>query len=279
MVAATWDRASTIAETSFGFSRMPRACVGFPAGLPPIVHGVVIAETLRSVDLHSAAANLPLEYAGTPVTYLSIDDFLNLAMQLPTVPELYTYLAVRNALPESVECGLPMLRTESACQCSGSHVVLQWARRRDNRPCTSGLSRSRSHRLRHQRGAGRQHCYSRCNDGERRPASQHGLPNQRASALARTLRGDSSRQCCCPLQSHQRACSVSAKTEITVSIRPSEHDQAGCRPASTGWGHNHGGKASPRSRCGWLYFVDNRGAYACVVRDCVCSSHLRRRQP
>lgn len=75
--------------------------VEFPAGLPPIVHGVVVAETFRPVDLQSAAADLPLEYAGIPITYLSINDFLNLAMQLRSVPELFSYLTSRRALPES----------------------------------------------------------------------------------------------------------------------------------------------------------------------------------
>jgi hypothetical protein len=62
----------------------------------------VVAETFRPVDLQSSASDLPLEYAGIPITYLSINDFLNLAMQLRTVPELYAYLTARRALPESV---------------------------------------------------------------------------------------------------------------------------------------------------------------------------------
>ena len=87
--------------TPFWCDHPRRGRVEFPAGLPPIAHGVVVAETFRPVDLHSAAADLPLEYAGIPITYLSINDFLNLAMQLRTVPELYAYLAARSLLPES----------------------------------------------------------------------------------------------------------------------------------------------------------------------------------
>jgi hypothetical protein len=67
--------------------------------LPPIVHGVALAETWRPVDLHSAAADLPLEYLGVPVTYLSINDFLNLVVQLRTIPELLEYLYARRSLP------------------------------------------------------------------------------------------------------------------------------------------------------------------------------------
>ncbi len=87
--------------TPFWCDHPRRGRVEFAAGLPPIVHGVVVAETFRPVDLLSAAADLPLEYAGIPITYLSINDFLNLAMQLRTVPELYAYLSARRALPES----------------------------------------------------------------------------------------------------------------------------------------------------------------------------------
>lgn len=87
--------------TPFWCDHPRRGRVEFPTGLPTIVHGVVVAETFRSVDLQSAASDLPLEHAGIPITYLSINDFLNLAMQLRTVPELYAYLSARRALPES----------------------------------------------------------------------------------------------------------------------------------------------------------------------------------
>jgi site-specific recombinase XerD len=66
-----------------------------------IAHGVVLVETFRPVDLQSAAADLPLGYAGTPITYLSIHDFINVAMQLRTAPEVYACLDARRELPES----------------------------------------------------------------------------------------------------------------------------------------------------------------------------------
>lgn len=87
--------------TPFWCDHPRRGRVDFPTGLPTIVHGVVVAETFRPVDLLAAASDLPLEYASVPITYLSINDFLNLAMELRTVPELYTYLKARRALPES----------------------------------------------------------------------------------------------------------------------------------------------------------------------------------
>ena len=68
--------------------------------IPLIIHGIALAETWRPVDLSSSAADLPLEYMGISLTYLSINDFLNLAVQLRTVPELLEYLSARRTLPE-----------------------------------------------------------------------------------------------------------------------------------------------------------------------------------
>jgi len=71
------------------------------ASIPPIIHGIALAETWHAVDLSSAAGELPLEYLGVPLTYLSINDFLNLVVQLRTVPELLEYLNARRTLPEA----------------------------------------------------------------------------------------------------------------------------------------------------------------------------------
>jgi hypothetical protein len=69
--------------------------------IPSIIHGIALAETWRPVDLSTIADELPLEYMGVPLTYLSLNDFLNLAVQLRTVPELLEYLAARRSLPEA----------------------------------------------------------------------------------------------------------------------------------------------------------------------------------
>ncbi len=88
-------------RTPFWCDHPRRGRVDFPAGLPPIAHGVVVVETFRPVDLQLAALDLPLEYASTPITYLSLNDFINVAMQLRTVSEVYAYLDARRELPES----------------------------------------------------------------------------------------------------------------------------------------------------------------------------------
>jgi hypothetical protein len=78
-----------------------RGRVDFPTGLPPIAHGMVTVETLRPVDLQPAAGDLPLSKDGVPISYFSLSDFLNVALQLRTVPELMRYLDARKELPET----------------------------------------------------------------------------------------------------------------------------------------------------------------------------------
>jgi hypothetical protein len=78
-----------------------RGRVDFPTGLPAISHGIVTVETFRPVVLEAAAADLPLTQCGTPLTYISLSDFMNLAVQLRTVPELLRYLDARRKLPDA----------------------------------------------------------------------------------------------------------------------------------------------------------------------------------
>jgi hypothetical protein len=77
-----------------------RGRVDYPTGLPSTAHGIVMVETFRPVDLQSAAADLPLSHGNVPVTYISINDLLNVATQLRTLPELLRYLEARRELPE-----------------------------------------------------------------------------------------------------------------------------------------------------------------------------------
>ena len=75
--------------------------VEFRNGLPPIQHGVVLVEVPRAVDLQPDANDLPLDHNGVPITYLSVNDFLNLAVQLRSLPELTEYLMARRLLPRT----------------------------------------------------------------------------------------------------------------------------------------------------------------------------------
>jgi hypothetical protein len=78
-----------------------RGRIDFPTGLPPIAHGIVAVETFRPVDLQPGAVDLPLAQGSIPITYISLNDFLNVAAQLRTVPELLRYLDARRELPEA----------------------------------------------------------------------------------------------------------------------------------------------------------------------------------
>jgi len=78
-----------------------RGLVEFPNGLPVIRHGLVIVEVFQAMDLKADADSLPLEFRNVPITYLSVNDFLNLAVSFRTVPELAEYLSARRSLPEA----------------------------------------------------------------------------------------------------------------------------------------------------------------------------------
>jgi hypothetical protein len=78
-----------------------RGRVELPDGLPGINHGIVLVEVFERVDLNVRADDLPLQYHGTSITYLSLNDFLNIAIELRTAPEVLAYLDARRALPYS----------------------------------------------------------------------------------------------------------------------------------------------------------------------------------
>ncbi|MFZ0979720.1 MAG: hypothetical protein WAN23_09995 [Candidatus Acidiferrales bacterium] len=75
-----------------------RGRVDFPTGLPQIAHGVVLIEVFEPVALRQGD-EFPLEFNGIPISYFSLNDFLNLTVQLRTVPEIVEYLDRRRALP------------------------------------------------------------------------------------------------------------------------------------------------------------------------------------
>ncbi len=105
-----------------------RGRVEFPNGLPSVQHAMVAVEVSLPVDLRADARSLPLEHDGVPITYLSVSDFLNLAIQLRSVPELTDYLGARRSLPsddlrmlgdEETLFGFYLLNDGSFAGCSG----------------------------------------------------------------------------------------------------------------------------------------------------------------
>lgn len=81
-------------------SRLGR--VEFPDGLPAIKHGIVLVETLETVVLDEDEKNYPQSYNGVPISYFGLNDFLNLAFLLRTLPELMEYLDARSKLDSNI---------------------------------------------------------------------------------------------------------------------------------------------------------------------------------
>jgi hypothetical protein len=53
---------------------------------------------MQRIELPAEEARFPLDLKGVPITYLSVNDFLNLANELRTVPEIVEYLNARRSL-------------------------------------------------------------------------------------------------------------------------------------------------------------------------------------
>lgn len=81
-------------------SRLGR--VEFPNGLPAIKHGIVLVETLETIVLDKDEKAYPQSYKGTSISYLGLNDFLNLAFLLRTLPELMEYLDARSKLDSTI---------------------------------------------------------------------------------------------------------------------------------------------------------------------------------
>lgn len=86
-------------STSFWCEHSRRGRVEFHNGLPPLNHGIVLVEVLSHVDLKPLENGLPLQYDGIPISYFSLNDFMNIAINLRSLPELIEYLDARLILP------------------------------------------------------------------------------------------------------------------------------------------------------------------------------------
>jgi len=77
-----------------------RGRVDFKANHIMPVRALVVVETFTPVELDKS---IPLEIKGVPISYLSVNDFLNLILQLRTINDLLRYLDVRSSLPHSLQ--------------------------------------------------------------------------------------------------------------------------------------------------------------------------------
>ncbi len=74
--------------------------MNFPVGLPQVAHAVAVIEVFEPVVL-DGEDDFPLDFNGTPISYFSLNDFLNVTLELRTLPEIIEYLDRRRALPLS----------------------------------------------------------------------------------------------------------------------------------------------------------------------------------
>ena len=77
-----------------------RGRVSFGAGEIRPVRAVVVVETLEEVTLDK---EMPLEVESVPVTYLSLNDFLNILTELRTFNDLLLYLEARDSMGGSLQ--------------------------------------------------------------------------------------------------------------------------------------------------------------------------------
>ncbi len=85
---------------SFWCQHWRRGRVEFAAGVVSPVHALAIIETgPLPTDTARLPENLPDSAGGMPITYITLNDALNLVDQLRSVPDLITYLDERATLP------------------------------------------------------------------------------------------------------------------------------------------------------------------------------------
>lgn len=90
---------NTVAREPFWCQHSRRGRVDFRPNSISVGHVVVLAEVLD--DAVELPNELPLLLGGIPVTYLSVNDFLNLINELRAFPDITAYLDARRTLPHS----------------------------------------------------------------------------------------------------------------------------------------------------------------------------------
>ena len=87
----------TIAHESFWCQHWRRGRVDFKQGSICVAHIIVLTEVFNNII--QLPRNISLLVDGVPVTYLSLNDFLNLVNKLRAFPDIMAYLDARKMLP------------------------------------------------------------------------------------------------------------------------------------------------------------------------------------
>jgi hypothetical protein len=86
----------TVTSRPFWCNHPRRGRVEFDKGQLSVVHGIVLVENLGE---RIQVTDLPIQFEGIPVSYFSVNDFLNIVNELRAYREILSYLNHRKALP------------------------------------------------------------------------------------------------------------------------------------------------------------------------------------
>ncbi len=86
----------TISRQPFWCQHSRRGRVDFAASSITVTHAVVITELLGEVV--ELSDDVPLSIRDTPVTFMSVNDFCNIIIELRTLPDITDYLSARDAI-------------------------------------------------------------------------------------------------------------------------------------------------------------------------------------
>jgi len=89
----------TIRERPFWCDHAKRGRVDFNPGALRVRHAIACVETAQGIEL---PLDLPEDVRGTPVTYLSSSDMLNIVKELHAFPDIMDYLDARLKLPRDM---------------------------------------------------------------------------------------------------------------------------------------------------------------------------------
>jgi len=89
----------TIRERPFWCDHAKRGRVDFSPGALHVRHAIACVETAEGIEL---PLDLPEDVRGTPVTYLSSSDMLNIVKELHSFPDIMDYLDARLTLPQGL---------------------------------------------------------------------------------------------------------------------------------------------------------------------------------
>jgi hypothetical protein len=110
----------TIREQPIWCLHKRRGRVRFQSSQLKVLHALAIVETQESVAIPNG---LPDYYSSVPISYISLNDFLNLIKELRAFPEIVLYLAQRAKFAESARIPLGKLCISQSNQVQRNNLI------------------------------------------------------------------------------------------------------------------------------------------------------------